>query len=142
MVNHFSSGGIVYKIKDSEPYFLLLNEIEQGWVIPKGHIKASETPEKTAKREISEEADIDINALNIKTKLGKIKYSFNKDGIENQKIVHIYLVEDTSVKAPKPLKTEDFLSVDYFDKEEALKLIAHKNIKEFIKKAWKYLKKK
>ena len=137
---HVSSGGVVVKTKGKETRFLLLNKAGQGWVMPKGHVEEGETPEVAAKREVSEEAGISLNDLRVLTELGKVEYSFVKDGVENQKIVHIFLVEDDSSNPPHPLQAEDFLEVRYFEKDQALKTIAHENMKEFISKAWDYLR--
>lgn len=128
------------KTEGKEPQFLLLNKAGQGWVMPKGHVEDGETPEVAAKREVSEEAGISLNDLRVLTELGRVEYSFVKDGVENQKIVHIFLVEDNSPSPPHPLRAEDFLEVGYFEKSEALKIIAHENMKEFISEAWDYLR--
>ena len=138
---HISSGGIVYKLKDGSPFFLLLEKSDQGWVTPKGHIEGNETPEETAKREVAEEAGLKESMLRITTKLGTLEYAFEKDGFRHEKIVHVYLIEDTAEGDPRPQGEEGFSNVGYFPYEEALSKLAHENMKKFFFEAWEFLKK-
>jgi ADP-ribose pyrophosphatase YjhB (NUDIX family) len=55
------AGGVVYRAAAARHEMLLVRGRmpPHGWVLPKGHIEAGETPEACARREIREEAGID-----------------------------------------------------------------------------------
>jgi ADP-ribose pyrophosphatase YjhB (NUDIX family) len=54
------AGGVVYRITNSGPEFLLVTARRQPdeWVLPKGHIERGERPEDTAVREVTEETGV------------------------------------------------------------------------------------
>jgi len=54
------AGGVVYRITDRGPEFLLVTARRQPgeWVLPKGHIARGERPEDAAVREVAEEAGV------------------------------------------------------------------------------------
>jgi len=54
------AGGIVYRVRDGVPEFLLVTAREHSdeWVYPKGHIERGETVEHAALREVREEAGV------------------------------------------------------------------------------------
>lgn len=54
------AGGIVYRIRDGFPEFLLVTARRnpQQWVYPKGHIEPGEDAERAAVREVEEEAGV------------------------------------------------------------------------------------
>lgn len=136
---HISSGGITIRMKNNIPYFLMVQKMKVGWVMPKGHAELGETPETAAKREVKEEAGLDVASLIVLTKLGEIGYSFEKDGVQNKKAVHIFLIHDTSNMKPNPLTAEDFEGVEYFPYEQIMKNAAYENEKEYYVKAKQYL---
>ena len=55
------AGGVVYRITDRGPEFLLVTARRQPdeWVLPKGHIERDERPEDTAVREVAEETGVE-----------------------------------------------------------------------------------
>jgi 8-oxo-dGTP pyrophosphatase MutT (NUDIX family) len=55
------AGGVVRRNGPAGPTFLLVRarRFPFDWVLPKGHIEREETPEQTARREVSEEAGVD-----------------------------------------------------------------------------------
>jgi ADP-ribose pyrophosphatase YjhB (NUDIX family) len=54
------AGGVVVRVVEGEPRFLLVSARRQPdvWVLPKGHIDPGETAEVTAAREVLEEAGV------------------------------------------------------------------------------------
>ena len=75
-----SSGGIVYRKQNNKIEVLLLKWLnsrnKEIYVIPKGHIEDGEVAKDTAVREISEEAGLaenDLEVIKFITKLNHIK---------------------------------------------------------------------
>ncbi|MDR0820160.1 MAG: NUDIX domain-containing protein [Endomicrobium sp.] len=59
MLKEFSCGAVIYKMKNDNPLFLLVNSKQSGtWGFPKGHIENGESETETARREIFEETGI------------------------------------------------------------------------------------
>jgi 8-oxo-dGTP pyrophosphatase MutT (NUDIX family) len=59
MFKEFSCGAVIFKMKNDNPLFLLVNSKRSGiWGFPKGHIETSESETETARREIFEETGI------------------------------------------------------------------------------------
>ncbi|OEG71870.1 hypothetical protein ATZ36_12190 [Candidatus Endomicrobiellum trichonymphae] len=59
MLKEFSFGAVIYKMKNDNPLFLLVNSKRSGiWGFPKGHIENGESEIETARREIFEETGI------------------------------------------------------------------------------------
>lgn len=54
------AGGVVYRLKDATPELLLVSSRfdKSIWVLPKGHIEPGESSDKTAVREVFEEAGV------------------------------------------------------------------------------------
>ncbi len=55
------AGGVVYRLNDGEPeFFIITGKPNQShWLLPRGHIEASEIPEETALRELTEETGLE-----------------------------------------------------------------------------------
>ncbi|MBT3405302.1 NUDIX domain-containing protein [archaeon] len=89
-----SAGGIVYCIKNGVIQYLLLKHIKTGahWGFPKGRIEEGEKKKETAKREIIEETGIRNFVLD-ENFVEDIFYSFEKDGIVQDKTVTYFLAE-------------------------------------------------
>ena len=59
MLKEFSCGAVIYKMKNDNPLFLLVNSKRNiTWGFPKGHIENCESEIETARREIFEETGI------------------------------------------------------------------------------------
>lgn len=60
-----SCGGVPWRVKDGRPQLLLIKQFEhkEQWGVPKGHLKEDETLEECARREIREEAGIEVVLL-------------------------------------------------------------------------------
>jgi 8-oxo-dGTP pyrophosphatase MutT (NUDIX family) len=59
-----SCGAVVYRISAEEIEFLAIkSKGDEHWVIPKGHVEKGESEEETAKREVFEEAGLNVILL-------------------------------------------------------------------------------
>jgi 8-oxo-dGTP pyrophosphatase MutT (NUDIX family) len=53
-----SAGGVVYRMVDARPLFLLIRDSYRNWGFPKGHLEPGEPPERAALREVEEETGL------------------------------------------------------------------------------------
>jgi len=135
-IYHESAGGYVF-FNDSQKnvlYVAILKK-EEGYFIPKGHVKEKETPEQASLREIKEELRIKSKLRKIgKVGINKYKFFMMNDDKAHCKKVHLYVYLSEEKSKIKPLKKEDFLKAEWvsvtkakekitFDKENLQKAI-------------------
>ena len=96
--NEFSAGGIVYKIVNNVPVWLIVQHSKhKGWIFPKGLIGdrvEGEGKEETALREVEEEGG--INAKIVLDKPFFTNYVYTFEGQKIFKTVYFYLMEYVS----------------------------------------------
>ena len=73
-----SAGGVVYRVHEGEPLFLLIRDSYRNWGFPKGHLEPEEPPEAAALREVREETGLD--ALNLDGAIETIDWFFRFRG--------------------------------------------------------------
>jgi 8-oxo-dGTP diphosphatase len=128
-----SSGGVIFR-KQNNRIEVALVSVKGGnvWCLPKGLIDKGEVPEKTALREVKEEAGLKGKIVK---KLGEITYWFyiKKENVKYKKTVHFFLMEYES----GDISNHDW-EVDnaaWFSINEALRKATYKGEKEIIQKA-------
>lgn len=108
---------------------LLVRHNKGHWDFPKGHVEPGETEEQTAKREVKEETNIDVE---VNTEFRYLNnYIIEEKQIE--KDVVLFIAKPISLER-KPQETEVNV-VEWVDINEALELITHTNSKNILKKA-------
>lgn len=123
---------IIYDIRESKPYFLILHRILHwtGWELLKGTINPGETNEEALKREIKEE--IGLENFEIIRKLNKQEkwQALGNDYF----VVDVFLVK-ADMNEKISLKQEIIEHDDYqwVDKETALKKLTWPESKELLK---------
>ncbi|MBQ9534765.1 MAG: NUDIX domain-containing protein [Clostridia bacterium] len=60
MKHEKSCGAVVYKIENGEYLFLVERMTLGHWSLPKGHVESGESEAETARREIKEETNLDV----------------------------------------------------------------------------------
>ena len=58
--------------------------------LPKGHLDGDETPEQAARREVAEETGVQADLVD---DLGKVTYTYERQGRRVEKVVRFYLFE-------------------------------------------------
>ena len=100
------------------------------WVLPKGTPNTGETLEETARREVTEETGLQVE---IRKKIGSIRYWFVKGGVKYHKTVHFFLM------APRGGSIEDhdpeYDVVQWFPAPQALGTLTYKNEVGIVEKA-------
>ena len=138
MKEETSCGAIIYFLKNNNPIYLLL-KYTNYWGFVKGGIEKWETEEQTLRREAKEEAN--INKLEIINGFRhEIIYFFKVKGQTIKKKV-IFLLGQISEEQNKSIKISfEHEAFKFLEYEEAQKIIVHKNEKEVLEKADKFLK--
>ncbi|MBI3981020.1 NUDIX domain-containing protein [Candidatus Microgenomates bacterium] len=137
----FSAGGIVYKKKDSEVKWLVVqHSLHKRWIFPKGLIGDNvdgETKEQTALREVEEEGGIKARIALDKPFTTTYFYIFK--GTRIFKTVYFYLMEyvsgdikdhDFEVSEAKWLTEEEVLETLSFPADKKMFLEAKEFVKE------------
>jgi len=121
-----SSGGIVYRKKGNKVEILLLKWLnsrnKEIYVIPKWHIEEWEVAKDTAVREISEEAGLKPDDLEVIKFITKLNYTFTAWYMENtpliDKDVYLFLVKYHWDALPIVQKEERFVWYEWFPIEK------------------------
>lgn len=111
-----SSGGIVYRKKNGKTEILLLEWLnsrkQKELVIPKGKIEKWEVAKDTAVREISEEAGIPEEDLEIIKFVTKLNYTYTAGYLKGNPVidkdVYIFIVRYNGTQTPVVRKEERF----------------------------------
>jgi len=127
-----SAGGVVYRVEDGRPLFLLIRDSYQNWGFPKGHLEKSELPEAAALREVSEETG--LTDLVVRGELSTIDWHFRFRGKLIHKICHFFLMESENA-ATSPQREEGITACKWVPIEEALSLISYANAREVLQQA-------
>src|SRR6266852_4967577 len=137
-VKVISSGGVVYRVENGIPLFLLLTSNKRGiWCLPKGLIEENEDEVTTAMREVREETG--VSRVKLRGKVGLIKYQFGFRAKTFDKTVHFFLFETDQADA-KVGNEHDFMA--WMPYEKAKDTLSYVNEKEMLSKAWNMIQAK
>ena len=127
-----SSGGVVYRVENSIPLFLLLTSKKRGiWCLPKGLIEENEDEVTTAMREVREETG--VSRVKLRGKVGQIKYQFGFRAKTFDKTVHFFLFETDQADAKVGTEHD---AMEWMPYEKALQTLSYPNEKDMLSKAW------
>ncbi len=128
-----SCGAIVYRIMNDVVRFLLIkNKRSAHWGFPKGHIEKGESPRQTAKREVFEEAGLDIEIIpDFESKSEYIIQS------RVEKCVTIFLAK--TAQTTTTIQQEEIGDYAWLDYEKALNTLRFENDKQILTQANSFL---
>src|SRR5689334_1453851 len=127
-----SSGGVVYRVENGVPLFLLLTSNKRGvWCLPKGLIEENEDEVTTAMREVREETG--VSRVKLRGKVGQIKYQFGFRAKTFDKTVHFFLFETDQADAKVGTEHD---AMEWMPFEKALQTLSYPNEKDMLTKAW------
>ena len=128
-----SCGAVIFRDTEKERKFLLIrNRRSAHWGFPKGHIELGESEEDTAIREVYEET-----GLNIKIIPGFVKKSEYTIQGKIEKSVSIFLAE--TVETDYKLQEEEIEECDWYNFDDALRILNYENDKYILTEAKKFL---
>jgi bis(5'-nucleosidyl)-tetraphosphatase len=127
-----SSGGVVYRVENAIPLFLLLTSNKRGvWCLPKGLIEENEDEVTTAMREVREETG--VSRVKFRGKVGLIKYQFGFRAKTFDKTVHFFLFETDQADAKVGTEHD---AMEWMPYDKALQTLSYPNEKDMLTKAW------
>lgn len=105
---------------------LLIQQTDNAWGFPKGHVENNEKEQETAIRETKEETNLDVEIISNK------KYITNyKINNEIDKEVIFFLAKKTSDKIKK--QDEEIKNIKWVDLTKAFDIITYENTKNLYK---------
>lgn len=127
-----SAGGVVYRVHEGEPLFLLIRDSYRNWGFPKGHLETDEPPDAAALREVREETGLD--ALEMDGEIETIDWFFRFRGRLVHKICHFYLMHTDSART-KPQRAEGITACRWATFDEATSLVSYANARDVLSRA-------
>lgn len=127
-----SAGGVVFRMVDGKPHYLLIRDSYRNWGFPKGHLETGERPEDAALREVGEETG--LGDLVVRASIDTIDWFFRFRGQLIHKVCHFYLME-TSSTTTSPQHAEGITACRWSPFEEAQTLISYSNAREVLRRA-------
>jgi 8-oxo-dGTP pyrophosphatase MutT (NUDIX family) len=127
-----SAGGVVYRVEQGRPLFLLIRDSYRNWGFPKGHLEKHERPEAAALREVSEETG--LADLVLRGELATIDWHFRFRGKLIHKVCHFFLMESENAST-SPQREEGITACRWVPIDEALALISYANAREVLQRA-------
>lgn len=127
-----SAGGVVFRVCDGAPVYLLIRDSYQNWGFPKGHVEPGELPEAAACREVLEETG--LGALHPRGAITTIDWYFRFHGRLIHKVCHFFLME-TRQATTSPQREEGITACRWTSFEEAEAMIAYANAREVLRRA-------
>ncbi len=127
-----SAGGVVYRVQNGEPLFLLIRDSYRNWGFPKGHLESEEPPEAAALREVREETglkDITLDGV-----IDTIDWFFRFRGKLVHKVCHFYLMRSDSTRTI-PQRTEGITACRWARFDEATQLVSYANARDVLLRA-------
>lgn len=127
-----SAGGVVFRIDDGRPLYLLIRDSYQNWGFPKGHLEAGEVAEAAAVREVSEETG--LADLSVRGAIETIDWFFRFRGQLIHKVCHFYLMQ-THESSTSPQRAEGITACRWTYFEDACGLVSYANARDVLRRA-------
>lgn len=132
-----SAGGVVYRVVDAAPLYLLIRDSYRNWGFPKGHLECDEEAPDAAVREVQEETG--LPTVTLCAEIDTIDWYFRFRGKLVHKICHFFLME-TDCSATLPQRDEGITACRWARFEEARSLLAYENARVVLERAQEILR--
>jgi 8-oxo-dGTP pyrophosphatase MutT (NUDIX family) len=127
-----SAGGVVYRVVDGVPRYLLIRDSYGHWGFPKGHVERGERADTAALREVMEETG--LRSVDIAGLIDKIEWFFRFRGALIHKRCDFFLMETTAAET-MPQRSEGITACQWTPVDEALDLIEYENARAVLRRA-------
>lgn len=127
-----SAGGVVVRMVEGSPRYLLIRDSYGHWGFPKGHLERGERGDTAALREVMEETG--LRAVSVTASIDKIEWFFRFRGTLIHKRCEFFLME-TSVADTKPQRSEGITACQWTPIDEAMQLIEYENARAVLRRA-------
>lgn len=142
-MNHIikSAGGIVYRITDDGPAYLMIKRHAKSWkierVAPKGKLQDGESNKDAALREISEETWLPLNQLKLWQHVGMTQLRSTDGHGTMNKDVDYFVVEYTGPEdAVRIIEGEWYLgNYIWADIQRVIELVYYRDMRELMREA-------
>ena len=128
-----SAGGVVFRMAQGEPLFLLIRDSYDNWGFPKGHVEPGERPDAAAAREVLEETG--LPELDVRGEIETIDWYFRFRGRLIHKVCHFFLME-TSHETTSPQRAEGITACRWVPYEEAIDEVSYANARSVLRRAY------
>ncbi len=128
-----SAGGVVVRIQDGRPMFLLIRDSYRNWGFPKGHLETGETPHAAALREVAEETGLED--LQLRGEIQTIDWYFRFRGRLVHKVCHFFLMQTESATT-SPQRDEGITACRWESFERAFSLVSYENARAVLRRAF------
>ncbi|MGH2643113.1 MAG: NUDIX hydrolase [Chitinophagaceae bacterium] len=123
LISHFehwqAAGGLIVNYRDQ----VLLMFRRGKWDLPKGKMEPDETPEITARREVTEETG--LHNLHIESKLSDTWHAYHQFGKDIMKQTHWFKMQFTGTELTVPQIEEDILDIQWIKPENISKYLQY-----------------
>jgi 8-oxo-dGTP pyrophosphatase MutT (NUDIX family) len=127
-----SAGGVVFRVADGRPLFLLIRDSYGNWGFPKGHLERGERADTAALREVMEETG--LRAVSVQRAIETIEWRFRFRGMLIHKNCQFFLMESAGGET-KPQRSEGITACRWSTIEEAQGLIGYENARAVLRRA-------
>jgi 8-oxo-dGTP pyrophosphatase MutT (NUDIX family) len=127
-----SAGGVVYRVVEGAPLYLLIRDSYRNWGFPKGHLECDEEAPDAALREVQEETG--LPTVTLCAEIDTIDWYFRFRGRLVHKICHFFLME-TDCSATLPQRDEGITACRWARFDEARSLLAYENARVVLDRA-------
>lgn len=127
-----SAGGVVVRMVDGSPRYLLIRDSYGHWGFPKGHLERGERADTAALREVMEETG--LRSVTVAASIEKIEWFFRFRGTLIHKRCEFFLMQ-TDVAETKPQRSEGITACQWTPIAEAMDLIEYENARAVLRRA-------
>ena len=127
-----SAGGVVYRLAEGEPLFLLIRDSYANWGFPKGHLEAGERADEAALREVREETG--LRDVQLRGAIDTIDWYFRFRGRLIHKVCHFYLMETQELETA-PQLAEGITACQWVAYEAASTAVSYTNARHVLRRA-------